>query len=188
MDGKTQKKNIQKNLNKEIEYKNINKGKEKDINEGQAHALIKLDELLKSYKEKKDENKSVDDDNKNKKKEKKKEKENKENKENIENKENKENKENIIGPIQLPPINKKTYALKKENNKIKINSLDSNKSQNQKKIGLNEIKNRIMRGNNNNIQENNIRYKNIFKNNSSGAIINVNDNNLKNNSKKNENK
>ena len=82
------------------------------------------------------------------------------------------------GPIQLPPISAKKTSLKKEkkvihlnsnsNQKSKNNSTDINKNLNQKRTGLDEIKNRIINGNNK--KENNNRYKNIYKNNSAGQI------------------
>ena len=105
---------------------------------------------------------------------------------------NNNNNNNV--PVQLPPINNSS-SLKKGNNvielksyndyneKIKINSLDTNKNQNKKRVGLDEIKDRIMKGNNNKYENNN-RYKNMFKNNSSGAIkttvTNISEKNMKN--------
>jgi hypothetical protein len=104
------------------------------------------------------------------------------------------NNNNNNVPVQLPPINNSS-SLKKGNNvielksyndynqKIKINSLDTNKNQNKKRVGLDEIKDRIMKGNNNKYENNN-RYKNMFKNNSSGAIkttvTNISEKNMKN--------
>ena len=80
------------------------------------------------------------------------------------------NKENNNGPVQLPPISNKSI-LKKNINIVELKpykDLNNNKSQQQKRTGLDEIKNRIMNGNNN--KENNNRYKNILKNNSSSSI------------------
>ena len=85
-------------------------------------------------------------------------------------------------PIHLPPITTKKSALKNRNNLIELNTnndhnkklrnnysnINTNKSQNQR-TGLNEIKNRIINGNNNK-KDANERYKNMFKNNSSGSI------------------
>ena len=81
------------------------------------------------------------------------------------------NKEKNKGPIQLPPISKK--PMKKVNNVIELNpynDLDNNKSQKQKRTGLDEIKNRIMNGNYN--KDKNNGYKNLLKNNSIGLINN----------------
>ena len=96
---------------------------------------------------------------------------------------NKDNNNN--GPaIQLPPISAKKPILKKgkkiidlntyndnsyNNQKIKNNSLNTNKSQNQKRTGLDEIKNRIMNGNIQKKEDTN-RYRNIYKNNSISLI------------------
>ena len=101
------------------------------------------------------------------------------------------NKEKSKGPIQLPPIKKLHGKI------VEIKSNDINqiiKSQNQKRTGLDEIKNRIMNGNNNsnNInskqqQDTNNRYKNIYKNKSSAMVKsnpnNINMENLKNKDK-----
>ena len=104
---------------------------------------------------------------------------------------NKENNNN--SPIvQLPPISTKKPILKKgkkiielnnyndnsyNNQKIKNNSLSTNKSQNQKRTGLDEIKNRIMNGNIHKKEDTN-RYKNIYKNNSI-SLINPNNKSAK---------
>ena len=102
------------------------------------------------------------------------------------------NKEKNKGPIQLPPIKKlhgKIVAIKSND----INQII--KSQNQKRTGLDEIKNRIMNGNNNNIninnktQDTNNRYKNIYKNKSNSLIkSNPNNNNLESQINKDKNK
>ena len=51
LDEKTQKKNIQKNINNEIEFKNKSNGKENDINKSQQKNMLALDDLLKKYKD-----------------------------------------------------------------------------------------------------------------------------------------
>ena len=93
---------------------------------------------------------------------------------------NKEN--NSHKPIHLPPITTRKSAIKNKNNLIELNAnndhnkkmrnnysnINTNKSQNQR-TGLNEIKNRIINGNNSK-RDVNERYKNMFKNNSSGSI------------------
>ena len=64
LDEKTQKMNVQNNLNKELEYKAKNKEKESDINKNLQKASVGLDELLKKYtdpeKKRQRENKSVE--------------------------------------------------------------------------------------------------------------------------------
>ena len=50
-DEKIQKKNIQNSLNKELDIKQMNKLKEKEIVQNQEASLIKLDDLLTSYNE-----------------------------------------------------------------------------------------------------------------------------------------
>ena len=103
---------------------------------------------------------------------------------------NKENNKN--GPIQLPPISGKKSSLKKENKVIQLNthgnqrinknnSIDTFKNQIKNRSGLDEIKNRIINGNNK--KENNNRYKNMFKNNSTGLIKNTQNNKSENNIK-----
>ena len=101
---------------------------------------------------------------------------------NIERKENINKESNNHTPIHLPPITTKKSALKNRNNLIELNTnndhnknlrnnysnINTNKSQNQR-TGLNEIKNRIINGNNNK-KDANERYKNMLKNNSSGLI------------------
>ena len=101
------------------------------------------------------------------------------------------NKEKNKGPIQLPPIKKLHGKI------VEIKSNDINqiiKSQNQKRTGLDEIKNRIMNGNNNNNninskqqQDTNNRYKNIYKNKSS-AMVKSNPSNINMESQKNKDK
>ena len=96
---------------------------------------------------------------------------------------NKENNNNVPN-IQLPPISEKKPILKKEkkiielntyndnsynNQRTKNNSLNTNKSQNKTRSGLDEIKNRIMNGSNHKKEDTN-RYKNIYKNNSISLI------------------
>jgi hypothetical protein len=98
------------------------------------------------------------------------------------------NKEKNKGPIQLPPIKKLHGKI------VEIKSNDINqiiKSQNQKRTGLDEIKNRIINGNNNNInnkqQDTNNRYKNIYKNKSS-IMVKSNPNNINMERQKNKDK
>ena len=93
------------------------------------------------------------------------------------------NKEKNNNVIKLPPIITNKSTLKKGNNKIielnpyddykikkiRNSSMDQKKSQNQKKKGIDEIKNRIFNGNLNS-KENSNRYRNIYKNNSAGLI------------------
>ena len=59
-DEKIVKKNIQANLNKEYDIKQVNKDKEDDITRVQETSLIKLDDLLQSYEEYKKDPKSLD--------------------------------------------------------------------------------------------------------------------------------
>ena len=96
---------------------------------------------------------------------------------------NKDNNNN--GPVvQLPPISAKKPILKKgkkiielntyndnsyNNQKIKNNSLSTNKKKKKKRTGLDEIKNRIMNGNIHKKEDTN-RYRNIYKNNSISLI------------------
>ena len=97
------------------------------------------------------------------------------------------NKEKNKGPIQLPPIKKLHGKI------VEIKSNDINqiiKSQNQKKTGLDEIKNRIINGNNNinsKKEDMNNRYKNIIKNKSS-AMVKSNPSNINLESQKNKDK
>ena len=97
------------------------------------------------------------------------------------------NKEKNKGPIQLPPIKKLHGKI------VEIKSNDINqiiKSQNQKRTGLDEIKNRIMNGNNNinsKKEDTNNRYKNIYKNKSS-AMVKSNPSNINMDSQKNKDK
>jgi len=100
------------------------------------------------------------------------------------------NKEKNKGSIQLPPIKKLRGKI------VEIKSNDINqviKSQNQKRTGLDEIKNRIMNGNNNKInnkqQDTNNRYKNIYKNKSSAMVkSNPSNNDMENQKNKDKNK
>ena len=82
------------------------------------------------------------------------------------------NKEKNTNPVQLPPITKKP-AVKKgvlvelNSHNFNNNLININKNQNQKKTGLDEIKNRMNR-NNNKLDINNNNYKNI---NNSTSIV-----------------
>ena len=89
-------------------------------------------------------------------------------------------KEKTKKPNQLPPISKKqgikrgkivelnSHNFNSNYNK-KNNLININKSQNQKRTGLDEIKKRIVSGNNNGQNMNN-RYKNMFKNKSASVV------------------
>ena len=114
-DEKIVKKNIQANLNKEYDIKQVNKEKEDDITRIQETSLIKLDDLLQSYEEYKKDPKSLDKRPKvNRKAEEEKKKEKQEAYENQKaklegkDKENKESKENTD----------KKSILKKKNSKV----------------------------------------------------------------------
>jgi hypothetical protein len=121
-DEKIVKKNIQTNLNKEYDVKEVNKAKEDDITRIQETSLIKLDDLLQSYEEYKKDPKSLDKRpkvNRKVEEEKKKEKQEAYEKEiaKLEGKENenKENKENT---------DKKSNLKKKNSKVIQRNSLN----------------------------------------------------------------